>query len=207
MTDAEKAYLAIKDKIVTLDMPPGSSIVLADLADELGLGRTPVREALKQLQAENLVVVLQRRGMSVAEIALTDLRQLYEMRVLLEPACARMAATRMSPAQVAELVRSLEDLQRIDPQDRRRRLTSERRIHGLIAQGCSNKLLEAETRRFFELSLRIWYLVLDRLSPEAVDADTHAALVQAIASRDAALAEECMRRHVDHFYEMAKAEI
>jgi DNA-binding GntR family transcriptional regulator len=207
MTDAEKAYLAIKDKIVTLDMPPGSSIVLADLADELGLGRTPVREALKQLQAENLVVVLQRRGMSVAEIALTDLRQLYEMRVLLEPACARMAATRMSPAQVAELVRALEDLQRIDPQDRRRRLSSERRIHGLIAQGCSNKLLEAEARQFFELSLRIWYLVLDRLPAEAVDADTHAALVQAIASRDAALAEECMRRHVDHFYEMAKAEI
>ena len=207
MTDTERAYVALKDKIITLDMPPGSPIILADLAAELGLGRTPVREALKQLQTENLVVVLQRRGMSVAEIALTDLRQLYEVRVLLEPACARMAAGRMSPAQIAELSRLVQDIQQADPQDRRERLVTERRIHALIAQGCGNTLLECEARQYFELSLRIWYLVLDQLPPEALDADTHAALVEAIASRNGARAEECMRQHVDFFYETARMAI
>jgi DNA-binding GntR family transcriptional regulator len=207
MTDTERAYAAIKDRIITLAMPPGSPIILADLAAELGLGRTPVREALKQLQTENLVVVLQRRGMSVAEIALTDLRQLYEVRVLLEPACARMAAGRMPPAQIAELSRLVQEIQQADPQDRCQRLATERRIHGLIAQGCGNTHLESEARQYFELSLRIWYLVLDRLPPEAVDADTHAALVEAIASRNGARAEECMRQHVDSFYEMARMAI
>ena len=199
--------LAIKDKIMTLDMPPGSSIVLADLADELGLGRTPVREALKQLQAENLVVVLQRRGMSVAEIALDGLAAVVRDAGSVGASLRADGGHTDVASPNRGVGRLLEDLQRTDPQDRRRRLGSERQIHGLIAQGCGNKLLEAEARQYFELSLRIWYLVLDRLPPEAVDADTHAALVQAIASRDAALAEECMRRHVDHFYEMAKAEI
>jgi len=207
MTGTERAYSAIKEKIINLDMLPGSPIVLADLAAELGLGLTPVREALKQLQSENLVVVLQRRGMSVAEIALTDLRQLYEVRLLLEPACARLAATRMSAAQIAELSRLVDEIQQADPEDRRRRLATERRVHALIAQGCGNTHLEGEARQYFELSLRIWYLALDRLPPEAVDADTHAELVEAIASRDSARAEECMRQHVDYFYEMARMTI
>jgi DNA-binding GntR family transcriptional regulator len=207
MTDTERAYRAIKEKIINLEMPPGSSIVLADLAEELGLGRPPVREALKQLQAENLVVVLQRRGMSVAEIALTDLRQLYEVRVLLEPACARLAAARMSAAQIAELNRLVDDLQRVNIQNRRERLATERLIHGLIAQGSGNAHLEDETRRYFELCLRVWYLVLDRLPQETVDADTHLDLVGAITSRDGARAEECMRQHVDEFYERARLAI
>jgi DNA-binding GntR family transcriptional regulator len=207
MTDAEKAYATIKDKIVTLHMPPGSSINLVELATELGLGRTPVREALKQLQSDNLVVVVQRRGMSVAEIALTDLRQLYEMRVILEPACARMAAERMTLAQVTESRRLIREIQQMDPTNKGLLLTSERRIHGLIAQACGNRYLESDARHYYDLSLRIWYLVLDRLPPEAIDVDTHADLVEAVALHDCVRAEQCMRQHIDSFYQMARQAI
>ena len=81
LTDAGKAYLQIKEKIITVEMLPGSVIQESKLMEELSLGRTPIREALKQLQSENLVVVAPRRGMFVADVAITDLQQVYEVRV------------------------------------------------------------------------------------------------------------------------------
>ena len=72
-TNAEKAYTQIKKKIVTAQMPPGSVINEAQLMEEFSLGRTPIREAIKQLQMENLVMVTPRKGMFVADMAVTDL--------------------------------------------------------------------------------------------------------------------------------------
>ena len=83
-TDAERAYTQIKKQIVTTSMTPGSVISEAQLIDELNLGRTPIREAIKRLQAENLVTVTPRRGMFVADITVTDLTQIFEVRVVIE---------------------------------------------------------------------------------------------------------------------------
>ena len=80
-TSADRAYQLIRDKIVTLDMQPGSVIQEAEMMTQLGLGRTPIREALKRLETEKLVEVTPRRGMFVAEIAITDLPQICEVRV------------------------------------------------------------------------------------------------------------------------------
>jgi len=84
LTDAEKAYQQIKKKIITTKLLPGSVINEADLMEELNLGRTPIREAIKQLQMENLVSITPRKGMYVTDIAVTDLLQIFEVRVELE---------------------------------------------------------------------------------------------------------------------------
>ena len=73
-----------QEKIVSLELPPGSVIDEAGLQEELDLGRTPIREALKRLSLEKLVVIIPRRGMFVSDIGITDLQQLYEVRVVLE---------------------------------------------------------------------------------------------------------------------------
>ncbi len=92
LTDADKAYRQIKEKIVTVQMMPGSVIREAELMDNLRFGRTPIREALKRLQTESLVDVVPRRGLFVADITITDLQQIYEVRVEVESLCARSTA-------------------------------------------------------------------------------------------------------------------
>jgi len=91
VTDAHQAYALIRERIITTQMMPGALIQINDLMAELGLGRTPIREALKLLEVENLVTVSPRRGMFVTDVSVTDLLQVHELRMELEPLCAGLA--------------------------------------------------------------------------------------------------------------------
>ena len=101
VTDTQRAYELIRVKIITTQMPPGAVIHEGDLMAELGLGRTPIREALKLLEAQRLVSVSPRRGMFVAPINLADLGEIEEMRSVLDPLSVRLAAARIMPAVLA----------------------------------------------------------------------------------------------------------
>src|SRR3954447_8545620 len=91
---AERAYLAIRDQLIMLDIPPGEPIDDDQLAKSLGVGRTPVREALKRLEGDRLVVSYPRRGTFATGMDITDLAHISEIRVQLEPLAARRAAER-----------------------------------------------------------------------------------------------------------------
>jgi len=93
---SEQAYRSIRDLIVTLDLPPGAVVSEADLMARLGMGRTPVREALRALARERLVEVYPRRGIFVAGVDPRELSALSEARSVLEPAAARLAAVRLT---------------------------------------------------------------------------------------------------------------
>src|SRR5215469_12170448 len=95
---AEAAYQAIQDRLIRLDIWAGAPVSEDDLCQRLGLGRTPVREALKRLEHERLVVVHPRRGTFATEINVTDLSYIFEIRELLEPAAAASAARRATQA-------------------------------------------------------------------------------------------------------------
>ena len=79
-TATERVYRVIREKIIRLELPPGELLVESKLAEQLGTGRTPVREALKMLACENLVLIVPQRGIYVAEITLTDLQEIAELR-------------------------------------------------------------------------------------------------------------------------------
>ena len=83
---SQTAYQAIKYKIISLELPPGSVVDEFSLRTELGLGRTPIREALQRLSMEKLVTIVPRRGTFVTQIGLTDLQRLSEARLILEGA-------------------------------------------------------------------------------------------------------------------------
>ncbi|TME82248.1 MAG: GntR family transcriptional regulator, partial [Chloroflexi bacterium] len=93
-SQGERAYLLIRDQIVTLRLAPGSVIEEARLRQELGLGRTPIREALQRLAHENLVTFVPHRGTFVSDINLTNLHRLTEVRTEMEGYAARLAAER-----------------------------------------------------------------------------------------------------------------
>lgn len=201
LTDADRAYLQIKEKIITVQMPPGSVIQESRLIDELGLGRTPIREALKQLKSENLVVVAPRRGMFVADVTITDLQQIYEIRVELESLCARLAAQRITPEQVGQLKSLMVEYQRSDKGDRELILSLDRRFHQLVAEAAGNRFLCSEVDKFYNLSLRIWYLAINSIQSQDFDVDAHFEIAHAVETRDYHKSEQRMREHIRHFHD------
>lgn len=198
-SQSEDAYVRIRDKIVCLDMPPGSVVEEARLREELAIGRTPIREALQRLAQENLVVVVPHRGTFVTEINITDLARITEVRVVLEGHAARLAAERCGTADRAAIRELLVRLQSSDVTDQRELMRLDQKVHQQIYRGARNSLLESTLERYFNLSLRLWFLVLDHEVRLREAVDEHAALLRAILAGDGDAAEASMRNHVTGF--------
>lgn len=198
-TAAERAYELLKEMIVTTRMKPGAMIEEAALVSDLGLGRTPVREALKRLEAERLVVVLPRRGMYVAEVTLAELRELEEVRIPLETLSARLAVQRITPRRLQELERLFAEVSALRTGGERadeRSLEMDRRLHQLVWRASENSLLEVECERLFNLSLRMWYLLVDRLEPSDLHEEVFGEILAAARNKDEPRAEEAIRTHI-----------
>lgn len=197
---ADRAYLELRDRIVTLGIAPGAPIDEEELGAGLAMGRTPVREAIKRLAHDRLVTVFPRRGTFASEVNISDLAHISTVRVALEGLAASLAAARITPAQHRELAGLLEELGRLDAGDPDRDLMAlDGSIHGFIYRCAANPFLEESLVRYFYLSLRIWHLVLDRLAHLAADVRTHAALLQAIDAGDAEAARAHAAAHVLDF--------
>ena len=110
---SDKAYELIRHKIITLELPPLAPIDEQALMEDLQLGRTPIREALQRLAAEDLVLLAPRRGMFVADISITDLQKIFELRMVLEGFCARLAAERVTPEQLAKMEAAIQELAQV----------------------------------------------------------------------------------------------
>jgi DNA-binding GntR family transcriptional regulator len=198
-SQGERAYLLIRDQIVTLKLAPGSVIEESRLRTELGLGRTPIREALQRLAHENLVSFVPHRGTFVSDINLTDLHRLTEVRVELEGYAAGLAAERAGPGDRALMNALLAELDGIDEGNVYDLMRLDQRIHRQVYQATRNTFLQAMLEESFNLSLRIWFLGLDRGVRLKEAVEEHRRLLEAIVARDADLATSIMRRHVTAF--------
>ena len=107
---ASQAYHSIRRLIVTAELPPGAVLSESELQNSLGLGRTPIREALRTLATDHLVDVYPRRGMFVAGIDVRDLRALSEVRSVLEPFAAGVAAEKRDDGDVAAIDQLLAEI-------------------------------------------------------------------------------------------------
>ena len=197
---ADRAYAEMRDRIVTLRIPPGSPIDEDALGKELAMGRTPVREAIKRLSLENLVTVFPRRGTFASEINITDLAHIADVRVQLERHAAYRAAERIAPAQREELEALLGELERSDPTaDARDLVGLDTRVHRFVYQCADNPYLEETLGRYLNLSLRIWHLVIDRLPNLSARVHEHRDLLTAIRDGDAERARTIAGDHVITF--------
>jgi DNA-binding GntR family transcriptional regulator len=195
---ADRAYFRIRELIVTLELPPGSVIDERALVEQLGLGRTPIRQALRRLAKERLVDVYARRGTLVAPVNVRDLAGLAELRRELESFAARLAAERHTAEDRAELTRLLEELGDAEG-DERALIDLDQRIHRRIHQAAHNHFLASALDESYMLSLRIWLLVLDRVPRLEGAIQEHAELLAAVLAGDGERAAAVMRRHVTSF--------
>ena len=197
---ADKAYHEIRGLIVSLELAPGAVIDERELIERLEIGRTPVREALRRLAHERLVEVYPRRGMFVTGVDVRELARLSEVRELLEPEAARLAAERATDTDRAELGALLAELDAGGSE----LIDLDERIHRAVYRAAHNDLLEATLEQYYVLANRIWSIALGSANmngatelEEAVEA--HRALLEAIQVGDGERAAETMRAHVQNF--------
>jgi DNA-binding GntR family transcriptional regulator len=199
---ADRAYAELRDRLVTLRIAPGAPINEDSLGRDLGLGRTPLREAIKRLALENLVVVFPRRGTFATEINVTDLTAICDVRTQLEGHAAFRAAERITPAQEQELAALIDELAASrGEEDAATLMALDARVHRFVHRAAANPYLEETLGRYLNLSLRIWHLVLERVPDLAARVHEHGELLEAVAGHRPELARAIMIDHVRAFEE------
>jgi DNA-binding GntR family transcriptional regulator len=197
---SDRAYFALRELIVTLELAPGSIVSERELMDRLALGRTPVREALQRLEVERLVEVFPRRGIFVSNVNVLDLGVLSEVRSVLESFAARLAAERSTTQDREQTLALAAEVRALcDVADERVLIDLDQRIHRHVYSCAHNAFLEATLEAYYVLTLRIWFLALDRVARLEDAVREHRELLEAIRDGDPERASEAMARHVTGF--------
>jgi DNA-binding GntR family transcriptional regulator len=198
---ADVAYERIRDRLITLDIKPGELLNDDLIAKDLGVGRTPVREALKRLELDRLVVSYSRRGTFATRVEVTDLAYISEIRSQLEPLAASRAARVATAAAREELRTVLRALEAFDVGAASvvENLQMDARVHQGIYAAAANPHLEDVLIRYDNLAIRIWCMVLDRLPDLSRHVNEHLELLRAVIDGDEAMAAELAKSHVSGF--------
>ena len=198
---ADVAYERIRDRLLMLDIKPGDLLNDDQLAKDLGVGRTPVREALKRLELDRLVVSYPRRGTFATRVEVTDLAFISEIRAQLEPLAASRAArvaTASAREQLREVMREVESFD-ASAASVVETLRLDASVHRGIYAAAANPHLEDVLIRYDNLATRIWCMVLDRLPDLSRHVHEHVDLLRAVIDGDEAGAAELARIHVSGF--------
>lgn len=202
---SDRAYRLIRERIISLKLKPGALIEEMKLMAELRIGRTPIREALRRLAWENLVRIAPRRGMFVGDINIADLAHISETRIGLEGHAARVAADRATNEQRAGMRQVLKDLRDLKQSDDDRWLIRvDQAVHLQMYQATQNPFLAQTLEQYYSLSLRIWFLALERVGRLDDAVQEHQNLLLAVLDGDADRAEQAIRHHIISFQEEMK---
>jgi DNA-binding GntR family transcriptional regulator len=194
----DQAYVAIRDRIDDGRLARGTRLHQEDLAADLGVSRTPVREALRRLAAEGRVELLTNRGARVADIDLATMPEPYEARLVIEPGAAALAARRgLSPALRRRLHAAIA-AHRAAAGDIQRSFAANRDFHLGLVEATGNKLLLqfAEHLWVARIGAAIYEQQAETVERMLLDAEEHEAILEAVERGDARKAESLARRHV-----------
>ncbi|GAC1635530.1 MAG: GntR family transcriptional regulator [Ktedonobacteraceae bacterium] len=191
------AYQQIRDMIISLRLSPGIMLDELSLAAEVGLGRTPVHEAVARLVTDHLVTVLPRRGLMIAPIGLEQVREIFEAREAIECANAAFAARNATASELADLRRLVEKAENARQEtDVLRFLEDDQLIHHFLARCVHNAFLQDAAERILMHNLRFWLFYFTTYRVEHGTLISHEDLLVALEQRDAARADTLMRKHI-----------
>jgi DNA-binding GntR family transcriptional regulator len=193
----EAAYRQIRSRILDNAWLPGHHALEQALALELGMSRTPVREALIRLQNEGLVEVVPRHGMRVLPVSAADMKEIYEILTSLEAMAAELVALkRPAPAELAALEKASRDMEKaLKKDDLDAWAEADERYHRQLIELCGNRRLAAVVYNYWDRAHRARMFTL-RLRPKPVNSThEHLAVVEAIRRGDSVAARELHRAH------------
>ena len=201
-----RAYAMLEEMIVTLQLPPGAVVSESALSEQLGIGRTPIREALQRLARERLVIVLPRRGIVVSEVDVRSQLRLLEVRREIERLVARSAARRATDGerrQFTELASAFETAARGD--DETTFMRTDRAFNDLCLVASRNEYAAGAMSLMHALSRRFWFIHYKQVADMPMAAKVHAAVARGIASGDEKAAGQASDRLVDYIEQFTRA--
>ena len=173
----DRAYRVLRDEILRCSLKPGSRIVEGELAERLGMSKTPIKKALGMLAHEGFVEVRPRHGYRVTEITLADVQEIYQLRQILEPAAAELAAANATPEQLQSLRFLVENQPDEGYEDKVARVL---KFHEVLAAASGNARLAATLGSLVDEMQRLMSIGLDIDESVSHHADEHRELVDAL---------------------------
>lgn len=191
--------------IVRLDLAPGDVIREDQLQTTLGLGRTPIREALQRLVRDQFVTVIPRRGMFVSGVDVSELALLYETRAMLEPYAMRLACARGTQQHWDEMATALEQAAADSSPDEL--IAIDRRCREIVWAAADNRFLTATLDMLYAQSDRLWHLYLGDVADLHLMIQEHRDILAALRAGDADRAAELIEAHMRTFDEQIRVAV
>lgn len=196
----DRAYDALKTKIINCELRPGEVLTVASLAEDLGIGRTPVIQAVDRLVTDGLIEVMPRKGIVVSPISLNEIFDIIEVRILNECQAVRWAADKATEAEIEAMEANLQAMRRASQERNIERLIQlDREFHRLISAAAGNPVLSEILGNLHDRSVRFWFVSLRAPDHNARVCDQHACVVDAIRAHDPVAAEAAIREHIVAF--------
>jgi DNA-binding GntR family transcriptional regulator len=198
----DQAYRLIKRKIVSLEYAIGSPLVEHEVCTQLGIGRTPVREALQRLAAEKLIKVIPRKGIFVSDINAWELDRLLEARMMIEIHCAKRAAELITREQIDHLRALFLDAPRLIAERKFTELLEiDRNFHMGIVAVSDNPFFDEMADKIYDHLARTWFLSFSRRTREQImeTVDEHLAIIESLEAGRPDLVERSVVRHLESF--------
>jgi GntR family transcriptional regulator, rspAB operon transcriptional repressor len=202
---SERAYHEIRRMIVRLELAPGAVIRDDELQATLGVGRTPIREALQRLERDQFVTVVPRRGMFVSGVDVADLSILYETRAILEPYAMRLACARGTAEHWDEMRAELKTVRARSTPDEL--LEIDRRCREIVWEAADNRFLTGTLDMLYAQSDRVWHLYLGDVADIHLMIDEHREILAALEAGDADRAAELIEAHMRAFDAQIRAAV
>lgn len=191
----QDAYLRLVQAIRTGGLSPGQRLIETELADQLGLSRTPIREAIRQLESDGLVSHVPRAGAVVRQLDYAEITELYEMRAVLEGTAARFAARAASEVELSELASINKEMRAAV--DTEALYEANRQFHEVLLNAARNRFLIKSVEAVQKTLLILGPSTMEEADRAEEAINEHEALLEALLSRDADAAEEAMRFHIE----------
>ncbi|NUL45386.1 GntR family transcriptional regulator [Cellulosimicrobium funkei] len=200
-TKNDYAYVELRDRILTGVLPAGSVLPQGRLAQEIGVSTTPLREAVRRLAAEGLILLEAHRDARVAEVTAAEARHLYEVRASVDPLAAALAASRRTDDDLEQIRRAEAELRPLSGNATLEALIAHREFHRSIYRASGNPLLVDVLERLWDKADRYRMVALEARRDSEEDsrrvAEEHRQIAAAVESGDPAAAEHAMREHID----------
>ena len=192
------AYDLIKGRLVSAQYVPGQFLQESTICEDLKLGRTPVHQALHQLQQEGLLEIIPRKGIFIKVESLSEIFTALEVRALIEPYCASQCAERATLADITELKEILNEFEKLrEKSDSVQLMELDRRFHTTIARVAGNKLIVEVLRPIHERMSRLWFMPHWQFSDYDMTSTEHHKLLKAFEKHDANAAADAMKGHIE----------
>lgn len=199
----EMVYEELKMQILTGAIVPGTRMMEVELADEMGVSRTPIREAIRKLEKEGLVTIEPRRGAYASQISTEDMVEILEVRQNMEGLAAFFAASRMKPEQLTALKDvSQKYNEAVSEENMENMIKYDTRFHRIIVESCNNKVLVQMIEQLQELVLRFRYIYYDNFRRAENMPEEHKAILDAIEQGNADAARDAADIHIDRLKEL-----